>query len=98
MGTIYTNEVLEDQLSGCSFPRGQLRKRKSATETILRTERAIGEWELPFIVLVNEGLRIRDSYSVNALPSSIIVGRADRVTFVEPDFYFGSAENLGKAM
>jgi len=67
-------------------------------ESIEKMKKSIEEWEIPFTVLIDEGLRIWEQYGVNALPSSVIIGSDGRIMFAEPNFYFASPKNLDEAL
>ncbi len=67
-------------------------------EAIKRMRQAIEDWEVPFTVLIDEGLMIWDLYKVNALPTSFIVGTDGTIAFAEPNFYFASPDNIENAM
>jgi peroxiredoxin len=67
-------------------------------EDVLRMQKAIKEWELPFTILIDRGLIIWDKYAINALPTSFIVGKDGNIVFAEANFYFGSAESIEKAL
>lgn len=67
-------------------------------ESLSKIRKSMEEWEIPFIVLIDEGLRIWEQYGVNALPSSVIIGPDGRIAFAEPNFYFASPKNLDDAL
>lgn len=67
-------------------------------EELARIQQAVQDWDLPFIVILDRGLKIWDRYKVNALPTSVIIGEDGRVVFVEPNFYWASVENIEQAM
>ncbi len=67
-------------------------------ELIARVEQAVRDWEIPFTTLIDDGLKIWDTYKVNALPTSVIVGADGNILFAEPNFYWGSAEKIEKAL
>lgn len=50
--------------------------------------------EIAFPVLLDEGLSLWDHFGINALPTSVVVGRNGRITLVEPNFYWASPEKL----
>ncbi|UCG38586.1 MAG: TlpA family protein disulfide reductase [bacterium] len=66
--------------------------------TLQHMEDAIQEWGIPFTILIDYGLRIWDLYGVNALPSSVIIGKDGSLIFVEPNFYFESPLHLEEAL
>lgn len=70
----------------------------SDVESLARMKQAVQDWDLPFTVLVDEGLKIWDMYRLNALPTSVIVGPDGVVVFAEPNFYWGSAQKIEKAL
>ncbi|MGE5190516.1 MAG: peroxiredoxin family protein [Gemmatimonadota bacterium] len=47
-----------------------------------------------FPVLLDEGLALWEVYGINALPTSVVVGKDGAVKLVEPNFYWGSRDNL----
>jgi len=68
------------------------------SEMIERMEQAVRDWEIPFIILIDDGLKIWDTYKVNALPTSVIVGADGNILFAEPNFYWGSAAKIEKVL
>jgi peroxiredoxin len=67
-------------------------------ETILAMQKAIEDWEVPFTVLIDHGLKIWDLYKINALPTSFIIGPDGTILFAEPNFYYASPKNINDAM
>jgi len=67
-------------------------------EELAKVQQAVQDWDLPFIVLLDKGLKIWDRYKVNALPTSVIIGKDGRVIFAEPNFYWASVDNIEHAM
>lgn len=67
-------------------------------EDLAKVQQTIEEWDLPFIVLLDKGLKIWDTYKVNALPTSVIIGKDGKVIFAEPNFYWASPHNIEEAM
>lgn len=49
---------------------------------------------ITFPILVDEGLSLWETYGVNALPTSVVIGVDGRIKLVEPNFYWASPENL----
>ncbi len=52
------------------------------------------EMGISFPVLLDEGLSLWQTYGINALPTSVVVGEDGLVKLVEPNFYWGSPEKL----
>ncbi|GAB4362886.1 MAG: hypothetical protein Kow00128_03100 [Deltaproteobacteria bacterium] len=50
--------------------------------------------EISFPVLLDEGLSLWDHFGINALPTSVVVGKNGRIKLVEPNFYWASPEKL----
>ena len=71
---------------------------KPNAEAVERMRNAIEDWEIPFTVLIDRGLKIWDLYKINALPTSFIIDTDGRTIFAEPNFYFASPENIQNAM
>lgn len=53
---------------------------------------------LPFPVIVDSGLVLWDRFGINALPTSVVVGKDGRVIYAESNFYWASPEKLLKAV
>ncbi len=49
---------------------------------------------LPFPVIMDTGLALWDRFGINALPTSVVVGRDGRVLYAEPNFHHESPEKL----
>ncbi len=58
----------------------------------------IGEMGVEFPVLLDSELEVWGSYCVNALPTSIVIGRDGRVAFAEPNYYWASQDHLVAAL
>jgi thiol-disulfide isomerase/thioredoxin len=67
-------------------------------ETMLAMQKAIEDWDVPFTVLIDHGLKIWDLYKINALPTSFIIGPDGTILFAEPNFYYASPKNINDAM
>ena len=53
---------------------------------------------LPFPVIVDSGLVLWDRFGINALPTSVVVGKDGLVVYAESNFYWESPEKLLKAV
>ena len=51
-----------------------------------------------FPILLDEGLVLWNQFGINALPTSIVIGANGDIKLVEPNFYWGSPENLMSAI
>lgn len=49
---------------------------------------------LTFPILMDSGLVLWDRFGINALPTSIVIGKDGRTIFAESNFYWESAEKL----
>ncbi len=47
-----------------------------------------------FPVLLDEGLALWEVYGINALPTSVVIGKDGALRLIEPNFYWGSPERL----
>lgn len=47
-----------------------------------------------FPVLLDEGLSLWEVYGINALPTSVVIGKDGALRLIEPNFYWGSPERL----
>lgn len=71
----------------------------SAKKVSLERVRAIKErLGIRFPVLLDEGLALWEVYGINALPTSIVIGKDGAIKHVEPNFYWGSPDNLMAAV
>jgi peroxiredoxin len=52
---------------------------------------------IPFPIIEDIGLSMWDRFGIQALPSSMVIGRDGRVILVEPNFYWGTPEKLLQA-
>ncbi len=73
--------VLVNQDSEKSFPRERVRAYRE-------------KLKLTFPILIDEGLSLWELFGINALPTSVVIGRNGTVTLVEPNFYWASPEKL----
>lgn len=49
---------------------------------------------ITFPILMDEGLALWDGFGINALPTSVVIGKNGIVRMVEPNFYWASPERL----
>lgn len=59
-----------------------------------RVRRICDKLEISFPVLLDEGLSLWDHFGINALPTSVVVGKNGKIRLVEPNFYWASPEKL----
>lgn len=52
---------------------------------------------LRFPIIVDSGLVLWDRFGINALPTSLVIGKNGKVLFVEPNFYWASPEKILEA-
>ena len=53
---------------------------------------------LRFPIVVDSGLVLWDRFGINALPTSMVIGRNGKILFVEPNFYWASPERILQAV
>lgn len=53
---------------------------------------------LRFPIIVDSGLVLWDRFGINALPTSMVIGRNGKVLFVESNFYWASPEKILQAV
>jgi peroxiredoxin len=53
---------------------------------------------LPFPVIVDSGLELWDRFGINALPTSVVIGKDGQVVYAEPNFYWATQEKLFDAI
>lgn len=54
--------------------------------------------KLRFPIIVDTGLVLWDRFGINALPTSVVIGRNGKVLFIESNFYWASPENILQAV
>ena len=59
-----------------------------------RIRRVQERMNIKFPVLIDEGLALWEKYGINALPTSVVVDGNGKVKLVEPNFFWGSPDNL----
>jgi len=70
------------------------------SETNVSTKRIAAlrtKLNLRFPILVDSGLVLWDRFGINALPTSVVIGRNGKILFVESNFYWASPENILEA-
>lgn len=70
-------------------------ERKVPTDRIVAIREKLG---IRFPIIVDTGLVLWNRFGINALPTSVVIGKDGRIVFVEANFYWGSPENLIKAV
>ena len=66
-------------------------ERKVSVDRVRAVREKLG---ITFPVLLDEGLTLWDVYGINALPTSVVIGKDGSLKLVEPNFYWGSPDNL----
>lgn len=56
------------------------------------------KFKLRFPILVDSGLVLWDRFGINALPTSVVIGKNGKIVFVEPNFYWASPEKILQAV
>lgn len=49
---------------------------------------------LPFPVIVDSGLFLWEQFGINALPTTVVIGKDGRVAYAESNFYWATPEKL----
>lgn len=91
-----------------SFLRDQFDQRDDVTvvlinqdsETNVSTKRIAelrAKLNLRFPIIVDSGLVLWDLFGINALPTTMVIGRNGKILFVEPNFYWASPEKILQA-
>lgn len=63
---------------------------------LIRTVRE--KLRITFPILLDEGLALWDHLGINALPTSMVVDKNGRITYIEANFYWASPERLLEAV
>ena len=66
--------------------------------SLLRVRTLKEKLGITFPILMDEGLALWDGFGINALPTSIVIGKNGVVKMVEPNFYWASPEKLLEAV
>lgn len=66
-----------------------------AMERIVAMREKLG---IRFPIIVDPGLTLWNRFGINALPTSVVIGKDGRIVFVEPNFYWASPEKLLQAV
>jgi len=66
--------------------------------SLLRVRTLKEKLGITFPILMDEGLALWDDFGINALPTSIVIGKNGVVKMVEPNFYWASPEKLLEAV
>jgi peroxiredoxin len=71
----------------------------SEKEVDLELIRTIREkLRITFPILLDEGLALWDHLGINALPTSMVVDKEGKITYIEANFYWASPEKLLEAV
>jgi peroxiredoxin len=71
------------------------------SEKMVPVERIVeirNKLSLPFPIIVDSGLVLWEQFRINALPTSVVIGKDGRVVHAESNFYWGTPEILLKAI
>jgi peroxiredoxin len=61
---------------------------------IERIKRTLRDWKIDFPVLIDKSLEAWTTFSINALPTSIIIDKNGIVRFAEANYYWASQEKF----
>lgn len=66
-------------------------ERKLSLDRVRSTRDRLG---IRFPVLLDKGLSLWQVYGINALPTSVVIGKDGALKLIEPNFYWGSPDNI----
>ncbi|MDA8121919.1 MAG: redoxin domain-containing protein [Deltaproteobacteria bacterium] len=66
--------------------------------SLLRVRTVKEKLGITFPILMDEGLALWDGFGINALPTSVVIGKNGVVKMVESNFYWASPEKLIEAV
>ncbi len=87
----FLKETLGDRTDVAVLLVNQDSERKGSLDRVRSTRERLG---IRFPVLVDEGLMLWEIYGISALPTSVVIGKDGALKLIEPNFYWGSPENL----
>jgi len=87
----FLKETLGERTDVAVLLVNQDSERKVSLDRVRAIRQKLG---IRFPILLDEGLSLWEVYGVNALPTSVVIGKDGALKLIEPNFYWGSPENL----
>ena len=87
----FLKETLGERTDVAVLLVNQDSERKISLDRVRSIRERLG---IRFPVLLDEGLALWEVYGINALPTSVVIGKDGALKLIEPNFYWGSPENL----
>lgn len=87
----FLKETLGDRTDVAVLLVNQDSERKASLDRVRSIKERLG---IRFPVLIDEGLSLWEIYGINALPTSVVIGKDGALKLIEPNFYWGSPEHL----
>lgn len=63
-----------------------------------KLQQAVDEWQLPFIVAADRGLKVWDLYKISAIPTSLIIGPDGKILHIQKSLYYASPDEIAGAL
>ncbi len=67
-------------------------------ENIAKMKLVVDEWKIPFVVGIDEGLKVWDLYKIVAVPTSLIIGPDGKLLLIQTSFNLNSPEAIEGAL
>lgn len=87
----FLKETLGERTDVAVLLVNQDSERKVSLDRVRTIREKLG---IRFPILLDEGLLLWEVYGINALPTSVVIGKDGALKLIEPNFYWGSPENL----
>lgn len=88
---MFLKKALGDRTDVAVLLVNQDSERKASLDRVRSIREKLG---IRFPVLLDEGLSLWEVYGINALPTSVVIGKDGALKLIEPNFYWGSPEHL----
>ncbi len=88
---VFLKKMLGDRTDVAVLLVNQDSERKASLDRVRSIRERLG---IRFPVLLDEGLSLWEVYGINALPTSVVIGKDGALKLIEPNFYWGSPEHL----
>ncbi len=87
----FLKQALGDRSDVAVLLVNQDSERKASVDRVRSIRERLG---IRFPVLLDEGLSLWEVYGINALPTSVVIGKDGALKLIEPNFYWGSPDHL----
>lgn len=89
---------IKDEYPSLVFIALNVEAEKTQAVDVTKLQQAVEEWQLPFIVAADSGLKVWDLYKISAIPTSLIIGPDGKIVHLQKSLYYASPDEISGAL